>query len=364
MIERSAMMIHPNEHKKVEEASQKLALIPAGAPASAIVEAIQPCVPRSVGLLNVVRPRAIEALVSQPAGIPSKVLEGWLLSPKAALTSALLPLLSSAPGKVWRDSMTVRGAQREALGVLRVLDDVGLGEGIGYKLIVRPSLLYGEEHIMLALILERHATLPDRAEVLLNAIHAPLRDAVLRRSLPLIAHHSIPSQIIEEQSLGYICLSSNGDVREANWRARALVERYRDRAGITGSRGALETFAARARREARGGQPWLLNALDTRSTLLVDVSSLAKETHVLSEDLHMIVMRELIHERAGAELSSLTEREQEICLLLARTALDQKSIADKLQISRGTVRKHIENLYRKLCVTRRQELTARVNGLS
>ncbi len=359
------MMIQPNEHKKVGEASQKLARIPSGAPASAIVEAIQPCVPRSVGLLNVVRPSAIEALVSQPAGIPSKVLEGWLLSPKAALASALLPLLLSSPGKLWRDSMTVRGAQREALDVLRVLDNEGLGEGIGYKLIVRPSLFYGEEHIMLALILERHAAISDRTEVLLNAIHAPLRDAVLRRSLPLIAHQSILSQIIEEQSLGYICLSSAGAVREANWRARALVERYRDRAGITGSRGALETFATRARCEARGGQPWLLNAHDARSTLLVDVSSLAKETHVLSEDLHMIVMRELLHERAaGAELSSLTEREQEVCLLLARTALDQKHIADKLAISRGTVRKHVENIYRKLCVTSRQELTARVNGLS
>lgn len=54
------------------------------------------------------------------------------------------------------------------------------------------------------------------------------------------------------------------------------------------------------------------------------------------------------------EIQSLTERENEILNLMAK-GLMNKEIAINLNISEGTIRKHIENIYRKLHVNNRVE---------
>jgi DNA-binding NarL/FixJ family response regulator len=52
----------------------------------------------------------------------------------------------------------------------------------------------------------------------------------------------------------------------------------------------------------------------------------------------------------------LTRRQQEIAGLLSHTGLSYKQVAAKLTISEGTMRKHVENVYRRLGVHSRAEL--------
>jgi len=58
---------------------------------------------------------------------------------------------------------------------------------------------------------------------------------------------------------------------------------------------------------------------------------------------------------AQSPLESLTNREREILGLLLR-AFDNKSIADKLCLSEGTVKNHIHNIYQKFDVVNRYQL--------
>jgi DNA-binding NarL/FixJ family response regulator len=56
-------------------------------------------------------------------------------------------------------------------------------------------------------------------------------------------------------------------------------------------------------------------------------------------------------------LSKLSRRQQEIAWLLSRTGLSYKEVAARLDISEGTMRKHAENVYRRMGVHSRAELT-------
>jgi DNA-binding CsgD family transcriptional regulator len=57
---------------------------------------------------------------------------------------------------------------------------------------------------------------------------------------------------------------------------------------------------------------------------------------------------------------NLTPRQRQIAVLLIPTGYSYKEAASKLKISEGTMRKHAENVYRKLGVHSRPELTARL----
>lgn len=52
----------------------------------------------------------------------------------------------------------------------------------------------------------------------------------------------------------------------------------------------------------------------------------------------------------------LTHRQREVAGLLCSTGLSYKEVAAKLDISEGTMRKHTENVYRRLGVHSRAEL--------
>ena len=55
---------------------------------------------------------------------------------------------------------------------------------------------------------------------------------------------------------------------------------------------------------------------------------------------------------------SLTQREREICELLLTTGIAQNQIAERVGLSGYTVNYHIKNIYRKLSIQSRAELTA------
>lgn len=355
------MHLHPGESRRIKTASRELDLLPTNAPISALVDAIRPCVPFAAGLFSVIRPSASNALVSHPVGLPPEIFESWLSTPENLLQMALAPLVSSTPGTLQRDSETLSGAHREQLDVLRQLDGAGLGEGAGYKLLERPSPEYGGvEHFMLALLMERGERVPSRVEVMLSALHAPIRAAILRISLPILSHQPIHGLRVAEQSLGYICLSLSGSVIEANRRARELVERYGPEAGIQGRRNAMKDFADRALKEATCGQTWQLRSAESLSLLHVDVHRLAKETHALPQDTILLYMREMpaapLTARAQRALEDLTDREKEVALLFARSGLSWKEIAAQLKISHHTVRTHKQRIFKTLKVGSREEL--------
>jgi DNA-binding NarL/FixJ family response regulator len=62
-----------------------------------------------------------------------------------------------------------------------------------------------------------------------------------------------------------------------------------------------------------------------------------------------------------AETYSLTEREMDVLYLLS-TGLTYEQIGERLFISYGTVRKHVENIYRKMGVTNRMNAVMKARG--
>ena len=56
----------------------------------------------------------------------------------------------------------------------------------------------------------------------------------------------------------------------------------------------------------------------------------------------------------ASDTGNLTERERQVLKLLV-DGLDYKNIAEKLDISPNTIRKHIDNIYKKLHVTSRAQ---------
>lgn len=354
--------LDPREARLVEGAARALALLPARAPLADIFDAMRPCVPLAAGLFHVLRPSAPDAMVTHTVRLPLDVLESWMGTPHEQLAQTLAPVIQSRAGDLWRDSETVTGALREQLEVLRRLDAAGLGEGLGYKVLERPSTLHGREHMMLAMILERGASVPAGSRAMLAALNPAITATLLRLGLPFLETEPILAQIVAERSIGYVCVSRTGTVLEANRRARELVMRYRGAARIDGARAAMEAFAGRARTFAGRGQAWRLHADGPPSVLEVSTHLLAKETHPLPEDVVLLVMNEvlLLHDSRDAllERAKLSPQEKKIALLLADTAGSYKEIAAGLSRSEGTIRTHAERLYRKLGVRSRPELTA------
>jgi DNA-binding CsgD family transcriptional regulator len=360
------MHLDPGERRRLKAASHELDLLLPNAPASAVFDAIRPCVPVAAGLFSVIRPGADEGLVSQSVELPPDIFESWLRIPPDLLQRILAPVVLSGPGRLWRDRETLQGAQREELEVLRELDGAGLGEGAGYKLLERPIPWDGVEHIMLALLMARGERVPARAQVMLEALHTSIREAVLRIALPLRAGQPIHPQIVAEQSLGCLCLSPSGRVIVANRRAYQLVERYGDAAGIQGRRGAMVAFAVRAREKAGRGQPWQLGIDRPPAILQVDVHSFIKETGVFPEDTFLLYLREVLEPPVVADalpaLGLLTNREWEVAFRLAHSEGPQKQIADRLGMSPGTLRTHAQKIHKKLGIQSRLQLILRLKG--
>lgn len=351
------MPLDPGESRLVERVARELSLLPSGAQPAALFDAIRSCVPLAAGLFSIIRPRAPDAFVSHAVRLPQDVFESWMATSPEQLARTLAPVISSGAGALWRDSETLTGAQREQLDVLRKLDDAGLGEGAGYKVLERPLPGQGVELFMMALLMERGEPVPARSQALLAALNPALHAAALRIGLPLVARAPLLAQIVDEQSLGYVCVTTTGSVLEANRRAHSLVVRYRDAAGITGRARALGDFVTRALEATSGRRSWVLDATRPRSYLDVNAHRLAKETHSLPEDLILLQLKETILP-VPSPLLQLTERQQEIALLLAQSGSSFKQMATQLGISEFTLRKHGENIYRALGIHSRAELSA------
>jgi DNA-binding NarL/FixJ family response regulator len=107
---------------------------------------------------------------------------------------------------------------------------------------------------------------------------------------------------------------------------------------------------------------------DMAPQLLIDA---VREVHLggqwLERGLGGLALRRLLarEKRTSAAARLLSSREREI-VRLVMSGLRNRAIAERLSISEGTVKVHMHNIYEKLDVTGRIELTnyARENGLS
>jgi DNA-binding CsgD family transcriptional regulator len=358
------LSLDAREAGQVEAASRALSRLPVRAPLADVFGAIRVCVPLAAGLFGIIRPGAPEAMVTCPVGLPPEVCDSWLGTPRDQLAQTLAPVVRSEAGGLWRDSETVTGPLRERLDVLRTRDAAGLGEGAGYKVLERASPWYGEEHFLLAILMERGSPIPPRASAMLAALNLDISAAILRLGLPLLENDSIQAQTMAEESSGYIFLSRRGAVIEANRRAHEPVLRYRGAARVERGQGAVADFAARARERASGTLAWRLDADDPPSLLYVKVHHLAKETHALHEDVLLVRMNEVLLAPPSVdemlERARLTRREKQITLLLIRTPASHKQIAADLSCEPRTVDTHVQRIYAKLGVGSRPELTQRL----
>jgi len=268
-------------------------------------------------------------------------------------------------GSLLCDSQTLRGERRERLEVLALLDTAGLGEGAGYKALERTTPWYGTELVMLALLMERKTPVPARSEALLAALNPAIQRAILRIGLPLLAYEPILPQLMAEQSVGYLCLSSTGGLVAANVRALHLVDRYADAANVVGRRGAIAAFAERALEQVEKQRPWQLAGDEPSSMILqVDVHQLAKERHALSEDILLVQMREVapppLSARATRARAVLTKTQLEVAMLFAATGASDGELARRLGMRQGTVRKHMEAIRERLGVISRGAIASRI----
>jgi DNA-binding CsgD family transcriptional regulator len=163
----------------------------------------------------------------------------------------------------------------------------------------------------------------------------PIRDLGLRRGL---GHAAVPHALALHESTGaaVLLLEADDRVAFASTAARELVERYFDANGA-GLPDSLESWL----RERRRGT--------TAEPLRVDVGDRVLVVELVDGAL-------LLEEWKW--VARLTAREREILDLVADGGTNAE-IAERLWVSPGTVRKHLDNIYAKLGVHTRTAAVTR-----
>ncbi len=101
-----------------------------------------------------------------------------------------------------------------------------------------------------------------------------------------------------------------------------------------------------------------------KKTALAKITDSLIELHEGGSPMSTSIARKVInrlHNKQGSDkMTQLSTRENEVLQLLAKGLL-YKEIADQLNISTGTVRQHIHNIYEKLHVQNRTEAINKMN---
>lgn len=367
MVARRRIDIHPldvREQGSFANAVRRLEAIPLGGPPAAVFEALRACAPVVGGMIGVMGAEMGGAAISHVVGLPTDVLEGWATTPLADLRRMMAPLASAAPGALISADEGLSSPFREELALLRVIRSAGLGETAGYKIAASTTPAGRPEHRFLTIALDGGAAFTRRQRELFLLLQPAVAAAIARMAVPFVAHEPMFAQVIEESRIGYLCLSASGALVELNERAHELVFRYLGPAGIEAGRGCLQRFAERALIEASGGRGWSLFRPEQRTAAEIRVHRITKGTHEAGQDISLVMIRETEAVPGpalpAAEAEGLTSRQREIMRLLSTTSLTYKEIARELGIAEGTIRKHVERVYRSFGVQSRAGLTIRL----
>lgn len=347
---------------EVRLAAMRLANIAPGDSPEALLDALEPCLGVAAGLLMAVKPGSRTTgsrttVTHHALRLPMPLLEKWMHTQPDYLEESLEPAVRSDPGDFWSAHEDLSEKLQRNMEVLHVFDQFGLGEGAGLKLLRQPTLGGGEEHVLMAIMTHRMRRFPRQTSAICRQLAPALQDAIVRLGLPFTVGQSIHAQMHEADDVGFVCLGAGGAIVELNQRAYELAARYREVAGIRPSRTLMHDFVAAARKKMLGGPVWYLMHPSGSAMMQVRMYVMPMEKFALSRDLPMIKLQEWSWPSPDP-FASLPPRQREIANLLVSSGLATKEIADKLEISPATVRKHVEKIHKALNVRSLGELVA------
>jgi len=324
-----------------------------------VFKAVGECAPIEGGLIGSLHPENFSATVSHVVYLPDDVLEGWASTPQAQLSMMLSPLLHARPGQLISDQ-AIQSPHREQIELLHRMRDVGLGEAAGYR--VSEAAANGRQDLLfLTFALAAGELFTPRHHALLAVLRDDIHASLMRLRVPLLPSEPIHAQICEDRHIGFIFMKRGGQCVELNQRARELVSSYHPpaRAGDTSS---ISAFAQSIIQSQPLGERRILQHVSRERRLEISTHAFPKGTHSLGEDLWLVMMEETMTPRLSDVLKAagLTPRQIEIALMLVETGLSYKQMADQLGIEEGTLRKHVENIYRHMGVHSRSELVEKL----
>lgn len=348
------------ERRLVRRAARQLDAIPTGGPAPAVFEALRACAPLIGGLIGVMGTEMSGSSVSHVVGLPTEVLEGWATTPLPHLVRMMAPITVVDPGSLVSDRVAITGKFRDELELMDILASAGLGETAGYKVAARTTFTGQQEHRFITFALEGGQIFTPRQRHLFRLLQPRVEAALARMEVPLLAHEPMFAQIVEASGYGFLALSPTRAIVELNERAHEIVLRYLEPARVPIGRGALARFVDRAADECKGGRPWRLFRPDLGLAVEIRAHHLVKEMHHAGQDITLLMMSEIEISMPPTD-RALTARQRDVARLLATTSLTYKEIAERLGLAEGTVRKHIENVYRAYDVTSRTALAFKLH---
>lgn len=246
-----------------------------------------------------------------------------------------------------------------------------MGHAFATKIIVKqtPCDTFHEAFFFFTNRAEGNVT--EKSKLFFKLLHPELASAINRSRVPLIPYEEVLPQIFREKHTGYLCLRKNGSVYEINRRAYQLIKKYFPYLSNRPANILMREFVNNVLTGWAKQFPRSVFAFhaDGKHYLELNKHNLKSSMHNLPEDIILIILEEYLFENQQNAASSaffaeeLTKRQTEIAALLAGTGLSYDEIAFLLGISCGTMRKHTENIYRRLDVHSRSELVMLVRSL-
>jgi DNA-binding CsgD family transcriptional regulator len=347
--------------RSVREAVDQLSKVSPQDGPRAVLDALTRCVPVAGGTIGTMLIHdSAQSLTSHAVHLPAEMFDSWMSTPPRDFARMMAPLVHGPVGGLFNDRRAITGELRERLDVIRSVRAAGLGETAGFKVASHETTSGALEIVFMTLALDSGATFrPEHSETL--ALLLPSIEAALGRlRVPVLSSKSIIANILDDRTIGFACISGKGRIVEANDRAYALALRYADPTRTAVARCALKDLAMDLLHDAKRAPRTCRFRGPGSGFLDVETLWLAKEAYGVSENLTLLVIRE---GSASVLFDGLTERQHVVALQLVQTERSYKQIANALGISEGTMRKHVENIYRRLGVQSRPELTVRWNKL-
>lgn len=353
----------------VRRSQAHLAQIAPGDDPGKIIDALAPSLGVVAGLLILVNGQTM-GMTQTSLRLPPPIFEGWMHTQPESLKNSLTPSVRSSPGEFWTDRDGLPDKLRSNMEVLHELNQHGLGEGAGLKLMQQPLPGGGIEHVVLALLTERGERFPAPAPAIALALAADIYEAIGRLSLPFTVGLSIHAQMLEEEETGFVCLGDGRTDRaiiEMNQRAYELACEYRKPAGLEQGRFSMHDFVEKALKKNLRTSAWQLAHPTSRSILQVRAHIMPAKCYGYAQDVRVLKLQEWNLQSLGEEAQvfvlpelfrCLTQREREIVTLMLADGLAAQEIAYDLGRKVTTVRKHVENIHRKLEVRSTAELIA------
>ncbi|HRI66090.1 MAG TPA: LuxR C-terminal-related transcriptional regulator [Polyangium sp.] len=355
----------PSEVKSVQAAREALRAVPMSGSISSVFEALRICIPFACGLLDTVtasRPfEPIDVLYRVPEAFIGAVADLVEMDP-SPLVAMRLPI-----GYMCRptDFMTFSAWRKMAL-----VDAIYPHHGIDFpSFLTISSAPRGFDRELTTLWFFNECdgrTLTNREMHMVEALYGDILAAINRLRLPFFPQDSLRDQIVREQNSGYALIRPNGDLFECNHRALAIAQRYGSTVVGGDERALLSRLVhwAQSAPLAHGFSAKYISSRDKTTLLEISLHQVAREYNVLADDLTLAMFRETpvrlmpLDEHKPSIVEYLSPRRRQVATFLVNSGLSFKEIADELEISESTLRKHAEQIYRGLKVRSRAELVA------